>query len=160
MVTNPPPGRVAEVITSDMESAGMSVFSLAQTTLIPRATLQRRLVADGKLELQELAAIASALGTTVSNLISRAEITDHTTTAVSALAEPSPAVDVDGSPAAEAHGIAAVTNVGAAIADVPVEALLEHEAVCDSCWSLDDAARHLSGDEDPATHRSSDEEVA
>lgn len=38
--------------------------------------------------------------------------------------------------------------------------LLDHEQACDSCWSLDDARGHLCGDEDPATHRSSVEEVA
>ncbi|WP_168708056.1 helix-turn-helix domain-containing protein [Actinomyces procaprae] len=148
MVTNPSPGRVAEVIAADMKSAEMSVLALARATQIPRVTLQRRLRVDAKLELQELAAIASALGTTVSDLISRAETAGQAT------------LGTESTPAVEAHGVAAVERVGAALAGVPAEALLQHEQVCDSCWSLDDAARHLSGDEDPATHRSSDEEVA
>ena len=31
-----------------------------------------------------------------------------------------------------------------------MERLLEHEAVCDSCWSLEDAARHTADEADPA----------
>ncbi len=58
--------------------------------------------------------------------------------------EPAPA------PAAEVEGIAAVTRTGAALAGVPVEALLQHEQACDSCWSLDDAAAHLAGDKEVA----------
>lgn len=56
---------------------------------------------------------------------------------------------------------------GSSAAPSSVERLLEHEAVCDSCWSLEDAARHTAGAADetdpavrPAALAATDQEVA
>lgn len=152
---------IAPEIKAELTRRSRTQGSLAAEIGLSRQALTNKMTGRTSFTLREVEAIAAALGTTAIELMSRAVAADQSR-AVSALAEPAPAVVVEPepAPAVEARGIDAVEHVGAALADVPVEALLEHEAACDSCWSLDDAARHLSGDEDPATHRSSDEEVA
>lgn len=150
---------IAPEIKAELTRRSRTQGSLAAEIGLSRQALTNKMTGRTSFTLREIEAIAAALGTTAIELMSRAVAADQSR-GVSALAEPSSAVDVDGSPAMEARGIDAVERVGAALAGVPAEDLLAHEQACDSCWSLDDAARHLSGDEDPATHRSSDEEVA
>ncbi|CED90589.1 helix-turn-helix domain-containing protein [Actinomyces succiniciruminis] len=148
---------VASEIRAEMARRGVTGTALADEVSLKRPYLSLRLNEHADLKVGELVAIGDALGVPGWELLRRSRRPQSVTAS-----EPSSAVVVEPepAPAVEAHGVAAVERVGAALAGVPAEALLEHEAACDSCWSLDDAARHLSGDEDPATHRSSDEEVA
>ncbi|CED90293.1 Hypothetical protein AAM4_0398 [Actinomyces succiniciruminis] len=111
--------------------------------------MYRKITGKRAISVDEFTSLSQALGVEPADMLARVSADGDSSVVV----EPEPA-------RAEFEGATTVERVGAALADVPVEALLEHEAACDSCWSLDDAARHLSGDEDPATHRSSDEEVA
>ena len=61
-------------IRAGMESAGISQRDMAEATTIPLVTLNRRLTGNGKaLDMAELAAIAEVLGTSVTDLIVRAE---------------------------------------------------------------------------------------
>lgn len=68
MDTTAYPIRVAQAVTEAMNAGGWSEKALAETTGIPRVTLRRRL-AGAAFNVAELAAIADALGTTVSELI-------------------------------------------------------------------------------------------
>ncbi|WP_146032368.1 helix-turn-helix domain-containing protein [Actinomyces qiguomingii] len=138
---------VASEIRAEMARRGITGTALADEVSLKRPYLSLRLNEHADLKVGELVAIGDALGVPGWELLRRSRRPQSV-----AASGPSPAV--------EAQGIAAVERVGAALAGVPAEALLAHEQACDSCWSLEDAARHLSGDEDPATHRSSDEEVA
>lgn len=65
------PQRVAAAVTEAMETGGWSEKALAEKTGIARVTLRRRL-AGSPFDVSELAAIASALGTTVSALLAEA----------------------------------------------------------------------------------------
>lgn len=140
---------IAPEIKAELTRRSRTQGSLAAEIGLSRQALTNKMTGRTSFTLREVEAIAAALGTTAIELMSRAVAADQSR-AASVLAEPSPAVDVDGAPAAEAHGVAAVERVGAALAGVPAEALLEHEAACDSCWSLDDAAAHLAGDKEVA----------
>lgn len=140
---------IASEIRAEVARRGTTLGAVASSADMTRQSLSRKLNGHNDFTLTELRRVAAALGTTLPELITRADAPEPPSVVV----EPEPA-------RAEFQGATTVGRVGAALADVPVEALLEHEQACDSCWSLDDAARHLSGDEDPATHRSSDEEVA
>ena len=62
------PQRVAQAVAEAMEAGGWSEKGLAEATGIPRVTLRRRL-AGSAFNVAELAAIASALGTTVTALV-------------------------------------------------------------------------------------------
>ncbi|WP_136192413.1 helix-turn-helix domain-containing protein [Actinomyces procaprae] len=145
---------VASEIRAEMARRGVTGTALADEVSLKRPYLSLRLNEHADLKVGELVAIGDALGVPGWELLRRSRRPQPGTTS-----ESSPAV-VEPEPGVQARGIAAVEHVGAALAGVPAEDLLAHEQACDSCWSLDDAARHLSGDEDPATHRSSDEEVA
>lgn len=160
---------VSGVVRAEMGRSRIGQSEMARAIGMHQNVFGRKYRGESKFSSSELAAIAHKLNLTAATLTAEAERRFFS----AALAEPSRADDPVGTidvgpvvvepepaPAVEAHGVAAVERVGAALAGVPAEALLEHEAACDSCWSLDDAARHLSGDEDPATHRASDEEVA
>lgn len=118
-----------------MDAAGMSELRLAEETGIPRSTLRNHLKRGRGYSIEEVIAVAQALGTTASALIAAAE-------------------------ARTASAFAGETSVpttavvgGSSASPSSVERLLEHEAVCDSCWSLEDAARHTAGaadETDPA----------
>jgi transcriptional regulator with XRE-family HTH domain len=72
MDTNPNySARVAVTVAAAMEAGGWSEKALAEATGIPRVTLRRRL-AGAAFNVAELAAIAEALGTTVTDLVDRA----------------------------------------------------------------------------------------
>lgn len=62
------PHRVAAAVTAAMAAGNWSEKALAETTGIARVTLRRRL-AGSPFDVAELAAIATALGTTVSALL-------------------------------------------------------------------------------------------
>lgn len=68
MDTNTYPRQVSETVAEAMMAQGWSEKSMAETTGIPRVTLRRRL-AGAAFNVAELAAIADALGTTVSALV-------------------------------------------------------------------------------------------
>lgn len=65
--------RIAQAVAAEMRAVGMTTLGLAEATSIPRSTLQRRLRTGAGFEIQELFAIADALGTTVKELISKAD---------------------------------------------------------------------------------------
>lgn len=121
-----------------MDAAGMSELRLAEETGIPRSTLRNHLKRGRGYSIEEVIAVAQALGTTASALIAAAEA--RTASTLAGETSMPPTAVVGGSPAAPSS----------------VERLLEHEAVCDSCWSLEDAARHTAGaadETDPAAAR-------
>jgi len=60
--------RVAAAVSDAMEAGGWSEKAMAEATGIPRVTLRRRL-AGASFNVAELAAVASVLQTTVSDLI-------------------------------------------------------------------------------------------
>lgn len=68
MDTETYPRRVARNVAQAMEADGWSEKALAEATAIPRVTLRRRL-AGAPFDVAELAAIASALGVTVVDLV-------------------------------------------------------------------------------------------
>ena len=63
---------LAEVISTEMRTAGHTVKSMAEAAGIPRVTLHRRLL-TGSFQVSEVAAIADILGTSPSSLMERAE---------------------------------------------------------------------------------------
>lgn len=68
MDTNTYPRQVSQTVADAMTAQGWSEKAMAEATGIPRVTLRRRL-AGAAFNVAELAAIAAALGTTVSALI-------------------------------------------------------------------------------------------
>lgn len=72
MATHTYGARVAEVVLRYMNVAGVSTAELADTTLIPRTTLRRKL-ATGAFTSDELLVIASELGTSPSAVLAEAE---------------------------------------------------------------------------------------
>ena len=129
-------------LREEMRRQHLTFRALAAKAKLEPSNVYRKIMGMRALSVDEFTALSQALGHEPAEMLARVSTGDD-----------SPVV-VDGTPAVEAHGVAAVERVGAALAGVPAEDLLAHEQACDSCWSLDDAARHLSGDEDPATHRS------
>lgn len=122
-----------------MDAAGMSELRLAEEAGIPRSTLRNHLKRGRGYSIEEVIAVAQALGTTASALIATAAEARTASALAGEMLVPPTAV-VGGSPASPSS----------------VERLLEHEAVCDSCWSLEDAARHTAGaadETDPAVVR-------
>lgn len=71
MDTNTYPRQVSQTVAEAMMAQGWSQKALAEATGIPRVTLRRRL-AGAAFNVAELAAIADALGTTVTDLVDRA----------------------------------------------------------------------------------------
>lgn len=67
----PPP--IIRAITHQMETTGTSLLQLSRDADIPRSTLQRRLRTGRGLQLDEINRIATALGTTASQIITQAE---------------------------------------------------------------------------------------
>lgn len=63
-----PSERIAAAVVERMNRQGQSLRSLSITTGIPLATLHRSLRGVRPLHVNELAAIADALGTTIGNL--------------------------------------------------------------------------------------------
>lgn len=72
MVHNTPPARMAQVVTAALEDAGLSERQASELAAIPRTTLKRKM-RTGDFTVTELAAIASAVGTTVAALAASAE---------------------------------------------------------------------------------------
>lgn len=70
MDTNTYPTQVAQTVAAAMQAQGWSEKALAEATGISRVTLRRRL-AGAAFNVAELAAIADALGTTVSDLLNQ-----------------------------------------------------------------------------------------
>ena len=110
-----------------MDAAGMSELRLAEETGIPRSTLRNHLKRGRGYSIEEVIAVAQALGTTASALIAAAEARTAST----------PADETSVPPTAVVGGSSASPS--------SVERLLEHEQACDLCWSLEDAARHTAG---------------
>ena len=127
MVTDTLPKRIADVIVGKMNSSEQTILGLSTETGIPRTTLKRRLRTGAGLEVAELHAIAEVLGTTMVAIIEAAIDDPRAERALAGRPVPAPA-PTTAFPAASAPS---------------AQELLEHEAVCDSCWSLDDAAGHL-----------------
>lgn len=71
MDTNTYQRQVAETVAHAVGAGGWSEKALAEVTGIPRVTLRRRLTGSSAFNVAELAAIADALGTNVSDLIGR-----------------------------------------------------------------------------------------
>ena len=125
MVTDTLTKRIADVIVGKMNSLEQTILGLSTETGIPRTTLKRRLRTGAGLEVAELHAIAEALGTTMVAIIEAAIDDPRAERALAGRPVPAPTTAF---PAASAPS---------------AQELLEHEAACDSCWSLDDAAEHL-----------------
>lgn len=125
MITDTLPKRIADVIVGKMNSLEQTILGLSTETGIPRTTLKRRLRTGAGLEVAELHAIAEALGTTMVAIIEAAIDDPRAERALAGRPVPAPTTAF---PAASAPS---------------AQELLEHEAACDSCWSLDDAAEHL-----------------
>lgn len=130
-----------------MQRQHLTFRSLAAKAGLESSNAYQKIMGKRALSVDEFTSLSQALGFEPAEMLARVSADGDR----SAVVEPA---------RAEFEGVAAAERVGAALAGVPAEDLLAHEQACDSCWSLDDAARHLSGDEDPATHRSSEEEVA
>ena len=69
MDTNETTKAVAEAVREHIAIAGETQLSIAEVTGIPRTTLMRRLSGVTPFTVAELAAIASALGCTLGDLI-------------------------------------------------------------------------------------------
>lgn len=123
MVTDTLPKRIADVIVGKMNLSEQTILGLSTETGIPRTTLNRRLRTGAGLEVAELHAIAEVLGTTMVAIIEAAIDGPRTEQALTGRPVPATAFPAASAPSAQE--------------------LLEHEAACDSCWSLDDAAEHL-----------------
>lgn len=123
-------------VRSEVARVRASLAEIGEKTGLARMTLSRKINGKSTFSVGELAAVATALGTTAGTILARAERMDAERDSSALAGETSvpPTAVVGGSPAS-------------------VERLLEHEAVCDSCWSLEDAARHTAGaadETDPA----------
>lgn len=66
---NPVRQQVSDRIHAAMEAADETAYGLAQKTLIPKVTLQRKLAGGSSFTIDELDAIASALGVTPADLL-------------------------------------------------------------------------------------------
>lgn len=121
-------------IRAEMARQGVTVVELAEKTGLKRPYLSLRLNGHKGLLVDHLVRIGAVLGVSPAELMRRADRTSP------ALADEMPAPPTavgGGSPASPSS----------------VERLLEHEQACDSCWSLEDAARHTAGaadETDPA----------
>ena len=118
---------IATEIRVEATRRGTTLGALAANAGMTRQTLSTKLNGHTDFTLTDLRAIASALGTTAGTLLTRAE----------AARCPSSAQPLS-------------APAGPVVGGASVERLLEHEAVCDSCWSLEDAARHTAGAADEA----------
>lgn len=118
-------------IRAEMARQGVTVVELAEKTGLKRPYLSLRLNGHKGLLVDHLVRIGAVLGVSPAELMRRADRT---------------------SPALAGEMPAPPTAVGGGSSASPssVERLLEHEAVCDSCWSLEDAARHTAGAADEA----------
>ena len=67
----PPP--IIRAIEAQMAATNTTILQLSKEADIPRSTLQRRLRTGRGLQLDEIARIAAALGTTPTHLITQAE---------------------------------------------------------------------------------------
>ena len=101
--------------------------AIADETGIPYPTLNRKIAGKRDFTLSELLSIAEATGTHPAAFIPpQFRLKAATADGACALgAAPAPPVSAAGTPT--------------------VQQLLDHEQVCDSCWSLEDAARHTAG---------------
>ena len=129
-------------VRSEVARVRASLAEIGEKTGLARMTLSRKINGKSTFSVGELAAVATALGTTAGTILARAERMDaeqDSSTLAGETSVPTTAV-VGGSPASPSS----------------VERLLEHEQACDSCWSLEDAARHTAGatdETDPAAAR-------
>lgn len=74
MGTEPLTSRLVGVINRQIQDTNLSVFSMAEKTGIPNATLHRRLTNHGRgLTVDEVVRIAAELGTTPTALVAQAE---------------------------------------------------------------------------------------
>ena len=113
-------------IRAEMARQGVTVVELAEKTGLKRPYLSLRLNGHKGLLVDHLVRIGAVLGVSPAELMRRADRTSP------ALADEMPAPPTavgGGSPASPSS----------------VERLLEHEQACDSCWSLEDAARATAG---------------
>ena len=138
LMTNPFRYTLDEAICTEVRSevarVRASLAEIGEKTGLARMTLSRKINGKSTFSVGELAAVATALGTTAGTLLTRAEAAESSRSASPASAPVGPAV-------------------GGTPASASVERLLEHEQACDSCWSLEDAARHTAGaadETDPA----------
>lgn len=146
---------VSEELRIEILRARMQMNEVSASTGIPATTLSRKVNGHSALTVGELGAITTTLGVPASGLVARAEhaaLADSTDSSSSGVTV--------GGVLPEGQGASTPDEEALTDAGPTDEALGAHEAVCDSCWSLEDARRHLCGDEDPVSHRSSDEEVA
>lgn len=123
-------------VRSEVARVRASLAEIGEKTGLARMTLSRKINGKSTFSVGELAAVATALGTTAGTILARAERMD---------------AERDSSALAGETSVPPTAVVGGSSASPSsVERLLEHEAVCDSCWSLEDAARHTAGAADEA----------
>lgn len=121
-------------IRAEMARQGVTVVELAEKTGLKRPYLSLRLNGHKGLLVDHLVRIGAVLGVSPAELMRRA---DRTSPALAGETSVPPPAVVGGSSASPSS----------------VERLLEHEQACDSCWSLEDAARHTASaadETDPA----------
>lgn len=129
-------------VRSEVARVRASLAEIGEKTGLARMTLSRKINGKSTFSVGELAAVATALGTTAGTILARAERMD---------------AERDSSALADEMPVPPTAVVGGSSASPSsVERLLEHEQACDSCWSLEDAARHTAGaadETDPAAAR-------
>lgn len=125
---------VAAEIRAEQARQQISNRRLATLAGLEQSNVARKVRAARDITVDEFAAMSTALGVAPVEMLARAA---RSVTGVSA------SVALVASPSAS----------GNAASPSSVERLLEHEQACDSCWSLEDAARHTAGaadETDPA----------
>ena len=111
----------AAAIRDAIRATGRTKVAISEETGIPYPTLNRKVAGKGDFTLSELLSIADAIGVHPSTFVPPQFAKPHDEQPRSpSMGRPSP------------------------------QDLLDHEQVCDSCWSLNDAAEHLTGPQDVA----------
>lgn len=121
---------VAAEIRAEQARQQISNRKLATLAGLEQSNVARKVRASRDITVDEFAAMSTALGVAPVEMLARAA---RSVTGVSASVAP----------------VVSPSASGNAASPSSVERLLEHEAVCDLCWSLEDAARHTAGAASP-----------
>lgn len=120
---------VSGALRAEIARRRVSQVSIAETVGMHPNVLGRKIRGDVAFSAGELGGIASVLDLTGAEIMRRAEAALNE---AGSLSTPGPLAPKAGADSSSTTG-----------RRPSVQELLEHEAACDSCWSLDDAAGHL-----------------